>query len=151
MSKYCFRLEELSAVVQEVLLPLLNTYSIFTFTGPLGAGKTTVIKELLRQCGVEGDIVSPTFTYVQHYQGTDGRDYHHFDLYRIDSLETFSQQGFEEYLEPEKGVALIEWPEVLGPLLEQARVKKRVCRIRLAHDATDDTLRDILVETENKV
>lgn len=111
-----YSLQEQDAIIQE-LKTLMNKYTIFACSGPLGAGKTTTIKALLRACGVTDTITSPTFTYVNAYKNNKGECFYHFDLYRIDSVEEFQAQGFDEYLYQSASWAFIEWPEVIEPLL----------------------------------
>lgn len=111
-----YHIEAIPEVATE-LSELFNRCRIITFTGPLGAGKTTLSQSLLRAQGVTDPITSPTFTYVNAYKNQRGETFYHFDLYRIDSLNNFLAQGFEEYLYSPNSWALIEWPEVIAPLL----------------------------------
>jgi len=87
-----------------------------TFTGSLGAGKTTLIQGLLRHAGVTGAIQSPTFSYVHVYRVGEMRWYH-FDLYRLPDMHAFIDAGFAEYLYRPGTKALIEWPEIIEPLV----------------------------------
>jgi tRNA threonylcarbamoyladenosine biosynthesis protein TsaE len=114
-----YSLQEQEMVIQE-LKELMKSYQIFACSGPLGAGKTTTIKALLRSCGVTGTITSPTFTYVNAYKNDAGEHFYHFDLYRIGSIEEFQSQGFDEYLYQDKSWAFIEWPEVIEQLLTRS-------------------------------
>lgn len=113
-----YGLDELPMVTEQIK-KLLNMYSFFTFTGSLGAGKTTLVRSVLRSCGVQGVIASPTFTYVNVYENEQGDTFYHFDLYRIDSLRTFMDMGFDEYLNTPNSWVFIEWPEVILPLLSK--------------------------------
>jgi tRNA threonylcarbamoyladenosine biosynthesis protein TsaE len=111
-----YSLETLDAVV-ELLHDKMGTCKVFTFTGPLGAGKTTLIKKLLKRCGVHEVVTSPTFTYLQQYKNDRGQLFNHFDLYRLSSLNEFQEMGFDEYLYQPDSWTLIEWPRVVLPLL----------------------------------
>ncbi len=111
-----YSLQEQDMVIQE-LKGLMSSYQVFACSGPLGAGKTTTIKALLRSCGVVGTITSPTFTYVNAYENHKHERFYHFDLYRISSVQEFQAQGFDEYLYQPDSWVFVEWPEVVGSLL----------------------------------
>lgn len=98
---------------------ILQNKQVITFTGGLGAGKTTFIRHLLTHWGVEETcITSPTFTYVNIYTNKEDITFYHFDLYRITTLQEFIHAGFGEYLYAPQSIALIEWPEPILPLLK---------------------------------
>ena len=78
-------------------------------SGPLGAGKTTLVRGFLRQLGVRGPIRSPSFTLVEVYP-FDDYDVFHFDFYRLDSKEQALALGLGDYFMPE-AICLVEWPE----------------------------------------
>ena len=122
-----YTLDELPRVAQ-LLWALRSTCKVFTFTGQLGAGKTTLVKEILRTAGVTEVITSPTFTYVNLYQTPIKENIYHFDLYRITSLDEFLMQGFDEYLYAPNSWCFIEWPEIIMPLLQH-----EVCACTLEH------------------
>ena len=84
--------EDLDLVVKE-LEHCMATCQVFAITGPLGAGKTTVIKQLLQDCGVASNITSPTFGYVNEHSNSQGEKFYHFDLYRIKNVQEFQEQG----------------------------------------------------------
>lgn len=107
--------------IAQFLITLMPQCAIFTFQGTLGAGKTTLVKEILHLCGVQEEIQSPTFSYVHTYD-VAGKTFYHFDLYRLRSQHDFTQAGFYEYLYQPQSWAFIEWPEIIMPL-----VQKSVC------------------------
>lgn len=111
-----FGQDDLPQVAQE-LVGLMDRYKVFTFAGPLGAGKTSLIRQMLQQKGVTQPVTSPTYTYVNVYENDKEQLFYHFDLYRIETLEAFISAGFNEYLYAPNSWAFIEWPEVIMPLL----------------------------------
>ena len=111
-----YKLSDLSKVVDYLYAQFSKNY-VFTFSGPLGAGKTTLIRALLKKCGVKGPITSPTFTYVNIYHNAYHQTFYHFDLYRVNTINQFFEAGFDEYLYVPQSWAFIEWPEVIMPLL----------------------------------
>lgn len=143
--KLSFTKNILNDVITKNLIPQLDQFSILTFQGPLGAGKTTLIKLLLKQCGIYENTTSPTFGYVNSYTNNQGVTFHHFDLYRINSLETFLSLGFDEYFYQKKSICLIEWPEVITNLLLQADIAPKVLPIVLAYDDRDPNSRTMSV------
>lgn len=115
--------------VADYLYSLKDQCCIYTFTGSLGAGKTTLVQAFLRRFGVTGPIASPTFTYVNTYTGNDEHRIYHFDTYRLPSINAFIASGFDEYLYQPKSYTFIEWPEIVEPLLHD-----RVCRVAIEYE-----------------
>ncbi len=146
-----FESNQVADVVKKYLIPLLTKYSIFTFSGPLGAGKTTIIKEFLKQASVKNIIQSPTFNYLNEYETADGKKFHHFDLYRLKDLADFSASGFDEILNTnsvlEKSYSCIEWPKIINTLLQEPILQKKVCEINLNYK--QDSLNSRIIELKN--
>jgi tRNA threonylcarbamoyladenosine biosynthesis protein TsaE len=92
-------------------------------SGPLGAGKTTLVRALLRALGERGRVRSPTFTLMEPYRAA-GFDIVHLDLYRFEQAEELIESGFNEYIGGDT-VTLVEWPERAQPLLPAPDVEIR--------------------------
>lgn len=110
------------------LCQLIGTVQVFAFYGPLGVGKTTVIKHMLGELGVTDVVISPTFNYMNIYSNAQGTQFIHFDLYRIKSIEQFMQAGFNEYLYQPNVIVFIEWPEIIENLLSP-----NTCFVRISY------------------
>lgn len=94
---------------------------IFAFYGHMGAGKTTFIKAICEELGVEDVITSPTFAIVNEYTidkpgDFEGDSLYHFDFYRIKKLEEFFDMGGEDYFNS-GSLCFIEWPELIEDVL----------------------------------
>jgi tRNA threonylcarbamoyladenosine biosynthesis protein TsaE len=100
----------------QLLLPLLEQHKVVAFYGALGAGKTTLIKEICAAMGISGTVNSPTFALVNEYHKPSGEPVYHFDFYRINKPEEAFDLGYEEYFFSGYS-CLVEWPERIAPLL----------------------------------
>ena len=98
---------------------------VYAFYGKMGAGKTTFIKSLCEEMGVEDVITSPTFAIVNEYTTDKGLPGYHFDFYRIKKTEEVYDMGIEEYFY-NNGVCLIEWPEIIDEILPETTIKVKI-------------------------
>lgn len=95
---------------------------VFAFYGKMGAGKTTFIKAVCEELGVDDVITSPTFAIVNEYTAKDATPIYHFDFYRIKKLEEAYDMGYEDYFYGD-GICFLEWPEIIEDLLPEDAVK----------------------------
>ena len=119
--------------VAQLLQAAAEHCAVMTFQGPIGAGKTTLIRAFLQRLGVTEPIVSPTFTYVSRYRTASGRSVYHFDLYRIERAAQFESMGFLDYLYEPGALIIVEWPEVIASLLTMP-----ICDVTLDYAPTSD-------------
>ena len=99
----------------------IGDHKVFAFYGSMGAGKTTFIKAVCEELGVEDVITSPTFAIINEYTGQEGTIYH-FDFYRIKKLEEVYDMGYEDYFYS-GALCFIEWPELIEEVLPEDAVK----------------------------
>lgn len=110
-----FLLDDLDKVATE-LITLCTPYTIWLFDGQMGAGKTTLIREICKQLGVIDNVQSPTFSIVNEYITIDNNLIYHFDCYRLrNEIEAFDI-GIEEYLDS-GNLCLIEWYQKIASFL----------------------------------
>ena len=103
---------------------------VFAFYGKMGAGKTTFVKALCEELGVEDVITSPTFAIINEYtvstatsKGEENRmPIYHFDFYRIKRIEEVYDMGYEDYFYS-GALCFIEWPELIEEILPDDAVR----------------------------
>lgn len=108
---------QFGVLLGKTLLPPL----VLTFSGDLGAGKTTIIRAMLKSIGIESTIKSPTFSLVESY-ACKTMQIHHFDLYRIHNAEELDYLGFRDYFS-NQSICCIEWPEHAGAQLAEVDLR----------------------------
>ena len=109
-----YALEELQKVAKEVIQSAKN--KVLLFYGEMGVGKTTLIKEIVKQLGSQDNVSSPTFSLVNEYHTVSGEKVYHFDFYRINNENEALDMGAEEYFYSDCW-CLIEWPEKVKNLV----------------------------------
>ena len=114
-------LDEIGKAAQE-FVAAMGDRKVFAFYGKMGAGKTTFIKAVCEELGVEDVINSPTFAIVNEYIDGNGEPIYHFDFYRIKKEQEVLDIGYEDYVYS-GNVCLMEWPELIENLLPDDAVK----------------------------
>lgn len=103
--------------VAKEFIACMDDRTVFAFRGNMGAGKTTFIKAICEELGVEDVINSPTFAIINEYRSeTTGELIYHFDFYRINKLSEAEDIGTEDYFYS-GALCFIEWPEKIEDLL----------------------------------
>jgi len=108
--------------------------------GPLGAGKTLLVRGIAQGLDIPNPLVvsSPTFVLIQEYRAR--LTIHHFDVYRLPSAASFAELGPEEYF-ADDGICLIEWADRVESQMPESWLK-----VRIAHTATDEGTSARLIE-----
>ena len=114
-------IEKISVAAKE-FVAAIGERKVFAFYGKMGAGKTTFIKAVCEELGVEDVINSPTFAIVNEYVDGQGEPVYHFDFYRIKNLQEVMDLGYEDYVYSGH-VCFMEWPELIENLLPDDAVK----------------------------
>lgn len=93
---------------------IINNNDVIVLNGNLGSGKTTLIKFICSNFGIE-NVTSPSFSIVNEYSGD--KKVYHFDFYRLKKVEELYDIGFEEYLNDSDAVIFIEWGNLMHEIL----------------------------------
>ena len=109
-----FELQHISQTAQSLAKLIEN--NIILVNGPMGAGKTTLIKAICHVLNVQDIVSSPTFSLVNHYLTQSGKNLYHFDCYRIETAQDALDFGAEEYLYS-GDLCFIEWAENIQELI----------------------------------
>lgn len=111
-----FSLDQLGSAAQWILTECADK-KIIAFHAEMGRGKTTLIRALCKQLGVEQGVSSPTFSIIQEYQGNDGLRIFHMDWYRLKNEEEAIEAGVEDVICQSDAYVFVEWPEMALALL----------------------------------
>lgn len=104
-----FELDDIETAAN-TFLEWVKEYHVYTFTGDLGAGKTTFISALCKALGVYEAVTSPTYSIIQEYTAENGKIIYHIDLYRIKNKEEAVGAGIEDCIHSNE-ICMVEWPE----------------------------------------
>ena len=131
-------LSKLPAAAQEIISKLEEVRKVF-FYGEVGAGKTTLIKEICKQLGLQDEITSPSYPIINQYTWTvngENKRLNHIDLYRLNDIEEALNLGIEDYLDDDS-YCFIDWPALIEPI-----VGDNLLKIKILHN--EDSSRNIL-------
>lgn len=109
-----YSVNDLNTIAKEILASVKNKSLLFY--GEMGAGKTTLIKELCIELGIEDVASSPTFSLVNEYHTNNTEIVYHFDFYRIEDENEAYDIGIEDYFYSDAW-CFIEWPQNIQNLL----------------------------------
>ena len=115
------------------LAALLRPGMVVWLDGDLGAGKTTLVRGLLRAAGETGPVKSPTYTLVEVHVFS-GLNFYHFDFYRFNYAEEYLDAGLDDYFSA-SGICLVEWPDKAAPYVPAADIQ---IELRVAPGAAAD-------------
>lgn len=144
MSDFSLHLDDEAATLAfgRLLAGALSPGMYIALSGPLGAGKTTLVRGMLAGLGHQGSVRSPTYTLLEPYTFSK-LDFYHFDLFRFrDELE-WHDSGFSDYFSP-AALCVVEWPEKASQLLPPADLN---LRLAMAEHGGRDLLIDAPTET----
>ena len=142
---HLFKLNHLTETTDlaKKIAKILKSNMVVSLTGDLGAGKTTLIREIILSLGITGQVKSPTFTLLEEYEYLDYKILH-FDLYRFAGADEWLDLGFDELFNESGYLAFIEWAERASELIPQIdwAIKIKV---------VDETSRELFIETQTNL
>ncbi len=103
--------------VTKHLISLMDRYKIFLLQGDLGAGKTTLVKQWMKDLRIDDHVSSPTFSIINEYRSADLSVFH-MDMYRLEDIDEALNIGIEEYIYGSESYNIIEWPGLIMNLLD---------------------------------
>ncbi len=124
-----YELSEIDSIAMQLLTQVKS--KTLLFYGDMGAGKTTLIKALVKALGAPDLVSSPTFSLVNEYQSEQGKIFH-FDFYRIEDEAEALDMGIEDYLNTNSW-KLIEWPQKIESILDQDMQKIKISVLENGH------------------
>ena len=119
----CKAIEELPGAASEIL-HFAGDVKVLLFFAPMGAGKTTLIKEICRKLGSDDNFSSPTYSIINEY-GYPGGKIYHIDLYRLKDATELLDLGMEEYLQS-GNYCFFEWPELALDLVPSSYINVKI-------------------------
>jgi tRNA threonylcarbamoyladenosine biosynthesis protein TsaE len=117
-------LSELGKIAAEIIA-FADDVKVWSFEGEMGAGKTTLIREIGRQLKVKDNVTSPTFSLVNEYETEAGEIIYHFDFYRIKNQKEAMDIGVEEYFYSGNR-CFLEWPSRIPDLLPEELLEIKI-------------------------
>ena len=103
------------------LASILTDGMVVSLVGSLGAGKTTLAKGIAKGLLITDVVVSPSYMIARSYQGR--LCMHHIDAYRVSTLDELAEVGLDDYLPPESGVSIVEWPDHIEGLVDISHIQ----------------------------
>lgn len=121
MERIFYSLHTIDTVVS-VITEKMQINNTFALHGDMGTGKTTLISALFSHANIDQPVTSPTFAYVNTYfSQTYNKRIHHFDLYRLSTLDEFYALALDDLLNDHNAFIFIEWPDIILPVIKKER------------------------------
>jgi len=115
---------------------------LVSLVGPLGSGKTTIVKGIAKGLLITDVVVSPSYVLAREYKGRLAL--HHVDAYRLSSLNELAEAGLDADLPPEHGVTVVEWPERIDGLVEASDILVTI-------ELLEDEARQVTITTTSRL
>lgn len=115
MEFLCNSIKQLPQIAKQIL-EITDKHRVYAFYGPMGAGKTTLIRELCKYLNISEEANSPSFAIINEYTMPNNDSVYHFDFYRIKNESEAFDLGYEDYFYS-GNYCFIEWPEKIESLL----------------------------------
>ncbi len=122
MENKILNFSQINQMIDELSKKIINeNVKSIALIGDLGTGKTHISKRICKNLGVIENVKSPTFTYLIEYDLEDIKIVH-FDLYRLSNIDELYEVGYQEYVDADNTLLLIEWANNVPEVIEEASV-----------------------------
>lgn len=126
-------------ILEKIILKKRDTATVIALSGDLGAGKTTITKEIAKQLEIKENVISPTFVIMKIYKLESSSKHYsnfkkliHIDAYRIEDAKEFINFNWEEIISDKENLVVLEWPEKIKNI-----IPKNAINISLSHVSED--------------
>jgi tRNA threonylcarbamoyladenosine biosynthesis protein TsaE len=118
MYSITYNINDIDIVAQQVIDTIMqnNAATCVCLIGNMGAGKTTLVKAMVKALGVTDNVSSPTYAIINQYQNINNKPIYHLDIYRVKSIDEAIEAGVEDVI-LSNNICFIEWPQLIMPLL----------------------------------
>ena len=128
LKSFIYSLESIEEVVKSLVFQYPNAFKWAVY-GPMGSGKTTLIKILAKQLGSVDEGSSPTFALVNQYDTSIHTMIYHMDLFRLNSLEEAFNAGIYEIIQSDPCYCFVEWPELIEDWMDDSWLRLELFRL----------------------
>jgi tRNA threonylcarbamoyladenosine biosynthesis protein TsaE len=128
LKSFIYSLESIEEVAKSLIFQYPTAFKWAVY-GPMGSGKTTLIKKIAKQLGSVDEGSSPTFALVNQYDTLNNKMIYHLDLFRLNSLDEAFNAGIYEIIQSDQCYCFVEWPELIQDWMDESWLRIDLSRL----------------------